>query len=240
MEDSQCATNVIEVTILPNHTSTHTLFPTTNDFSSPFARPSVCVHASNCLSMCVYVLARPRNQRQVRRKLVSIKILTPPKYTLTIIVYVCLCVNGKLLNFLAVSDRLSVCVCMCCSSVVSLDRARDPMHARALSRFRTFLHFTTITIATTTRKKRSGASSAFPPFLCLTLHNIYYINVYTPWGRTRSRSLFLSLALVPKTIPSSVHPHPPMPEPPREAEKGELPPFPPTARRTNGKRKRKR
>lgn len=156
-------------------------------------RLCVCVHASNYLSMCVYVLARPRNQRQVRRKLVSIKILTPPKYTLTITVYVCLCVNGKLLNFLAVSDRLSVCVCvcMCCSSVVSLDRARDPMHARALSRFRTFLHFTTITIATTTRKKRSGASSAYPPFLCLTLHNIYYINVYTPWGRTRSRSLSL-------------------------------------------------
>lgn len=53
-------------------------------------------------------------------------------------------------------------------------------------------------------------------------------------------SLSFSLALVPKTTPSSVHPHPPKPEPPREAEKGELPPFPPTARRTNGKRKRKR
>lgn len=147
-------------------TRPHTLFSLPQMISRHrlLVRLCVCVHASNYLSMCVYVLARPRNQRQVRRKLVSIKILTPPKYTLTIIVYVCLCVNGKLLNFLAVSDRLSVCVCMCCSSVVSLDRARDPMHARALSRFRTFLHFTTITIATTTRKKEAALLPLIPHF----------------------------------------------------------------------------
>lgn len=57
---------------------------------------------------------------------------------------------------------MSVClyVCVYCSS---LDRPlKGPMHARALSRFRTFLHFTTITNITTTRK-RSGNPSAIPP-----------------------------------------------------------------------------
>lgn len=140
-------------------TRPHTLFSLPQMISRHrlLVRLCVCVHASNYLSMCVYVLARPRNQRQVRRKLVSIKILTPPKYTLTIIVYVCLCVNGKLLNFLAVSDRLSVCVCMCCSSVVSLDRARDPMHARALSRFRTFLHLLPLLLLLLLLEKKEAA-----------------------------------------------------------------------------------
>lgn len=66
-------------------------------------------------------------------------------------------------------------------SVVSLDLGPNPMHAHALSHFRTFLHFLTA-IATITTRKKATLLPLSPLFLTLTLQYILY-KCYTPWER---------------------------------------------------------
>lgn len=151
----------------------------------------------------------------------------------------CLCVNGKLLNLLSPCPSVRPCVylCMCCSSVVSLDRARDPMHARVLSRFRSFLHFTTITIATATTTTITKKMRHFFRFSPISLYNlkqyILYKCLYSLGAHSSTLSLSFSLSLWSPKLPlPACTPHPPKPEPSRKERT--------SSRETKGKRKRKK
>lgn len=115
------------------------------------------------------------------------------------------------------------------------------MHARVLSRFRSFLHFTTITIATATTTTITKKMRHFFRFSPISLYNlkqyILYKCLYSLGAHSSMLSLFFSLSLWSPKLPL------PACTPTHQSRnlrgRRELPPARRTKRKENGNEKKR-